>query len=81
MQSTKDYKLVYSGGHQNYIKLEMYTDNNWAGNKETKRSTTKYVALLNGTAMSWAFKRQTSVAQSLCKAKYIATSGAVKETV
>lgn len=61
--------------------LEMYTDTDWAGDKETQRSTSGYMALLNGTAISWSSKRQTSVAQSLCEAKYIASSEVVKETV
>ena len=81
LQGTKDYKLVYLGGHQDQIKLEMYTDADWAGNKETKRSTTEYVALLNGTAISWASKHQTSVAESSCEAEYISASEAIKEAV
>ena len=81
LQGTKDYKLVYSDGHQDHIKLEIYTDTDWAGDKETRRSITGYVVFLNGTAISWASKRQTSVAQSSCEAEYIAASEAVKEAV
>ena len=81
LQDTKDYKLVYHGGHRDHIKLEMYADADWAGDKETRKSTSGYVALLNGTAISWSSKRQTSVAQSSCEAEYIAASEAVKEAV
>lgn len=72
---------MYSGGSRDHLKLEMYTNADWAGYKETRRSTSGYVALLNGTAISWASKRQTSVAQSSCEAEYIAASEAVKEAV
>ena len=72
---------MYSGGSRDHLKLEMYTDADWTGDKETRRSTSGYVALLNGTAISWASKRQTSVAQSSCEAEYIAASEAVKEAV
>ena len=51
LHSTKNYKLVYSRGHQDFPKLEMYTDADWAGDKETQRSTPDYVALLNGSAV------------------------------
>ena len=81
LQDTKDYKLVYHGGHRDHIKLEIYTDADWAGDIETRKSTSGYVALLNGTAISWSSKRQTTVAQFLCEAEYIAASEAVKEAV
>ncbi len=81
LHSTKDNKLVYSGGHQDFPKLKMYTDADWAGDKETRRSTSGYVALLNGSAVSWSSKRQTTVAQSSCEAEYIAASESTKEAV
>ena len=59
----------------------MYADADWAGNKETRRSTTGYVALLTGIAISWVSKHQISVAQFSCEAEYIATLEAVKEAV
>ena len=68
LKDTKDYKLVYLGGSQDHLKLEMYTDADWVGDKEIRRLTSSYVALLNGTAISWASKRPTSVAKSLCEA-------------
>ena len=80
-QDTKDYKLVYHSGHRDHIKLEIYTDADWAGDIETSKSTLGYVALLNGTAISWYSKRQTTVAQSLCEAEYIFALEAVKVAV
>ena len=59
----------------------MYTDANWAGNRKTRRSIIGYIAHLNGTAISWAFKRQISIAQFSYEAEYIATSEAVKEAI
>ena len=81
LQDTKNYKLVYTGGHQDYMKLEIYIDADWAGNKKTRKSTTGYIALLNGTAISSTSKRQISFAQSSCEAEYIAGLEAVKEVV
>ena len=33
--------------------LVAYVDSDWAGDPETRRSTTGFVILLNGTAISW----------------------------
>ena len=59
----------------------MNTDADWAGVKETQVSTLGYVALLNGSAVLWSFKRQTTFAQSSYEAEYIAASEATKEAM
>ena len=51
LQDTKNNKLVYYGSHRDHIKLEMYADADWAGDKETRKSMSEYVALLNGTTI------------------------------
>ena len=61
--------------------MEIYTDADWAGDKETRKSISGYVALLNGTAFYWSSKCQTSVAQSSCEAEYVAASEVVKDAV
>ncbi len=59
----------------------MYTDVDWAGDKETRRSTSGYMALLNGSVVLWSCKRQTTVVQSSYEAEYIAASKATQEAV
>lgn len=61
LQNTKDYKLVYHGGYWDHLKLEMYKDADWTGDNETRKLNLRYMAFLNGTAISWSLKRQTSV--------------------
>jgi hypothetical protein len=34
-----------------------FCDSNWGGNIDTQRSTTSYVFLLGGTAISWASRK------------------------
>ena len=81
LQATKDLKIVYRGGLTQHPRLEVYTDADWAGDKETRRSTSAYVAMLAGCPVSWSSKRQTTVAQSSTEAEYIAASEATKEAV
>ena len=59
--------------------LTRYSDADWAGNKENWKSTSESIFLLHDRAISWASKKQTSVALSTIEAEYIALSNASKE--
>ena len=61
--------------------LTGYTDANWAGNQDTRRSISGFVFNLGSGAISWSSKRQPTVALSSCKAKYMGQTQAVKEAV
>ena len=58
-----------------------YTDSDWAGDKENRRSTGGYVFTLVGGAVSWKTKLQSVVAMSSTESEYIALSEATKEAV
>ena len=77
--STIDYGITY--GHQVGNTIVGYSDSDWAGCKETSRSTSGYLFSMNGGAISWRSKRQTCVAQSTCEAEYMAVSEACREAV
>ena len=59
--------------------LVAYVDSDWAGDPETRRSTTGFVILLNGTAISWKSKRQSVIALSSAEAELVAASSLVQE--
>ena len=58
-----------------------YSDADWAGNIDNRRSTTGYAFLMNGGAVSWASKQQPTVALSTTEAEYMALAQATKEAV
>lgn len=58
-----------------------YSDADWGGDTETRRSTTGFVFLLCGGAVSWKTKLQTSVALSTCEAELMALSDAAREAI
>ena len=57
--------------------LEGFSDSDWG----VKHSTTGYVFRFNSAAISWASKKQASVALSSCEAEIMAASEAAKEAV
>ena len=68
LQSTKSLGLTYSrpsdtATHPPNV-LWGYVDSDWAGCPDTRRSTTGFVLMLNGAAVSWRSKRQSLVALS-----------------
>lgn len=56
-----------------------FTDADWGGDMDTRRSTTGYVFMLQGGAISWNVKRQPTVALSSCEAEYMALSRTIQE--
>lgn len=54
-------------------------DADWAGGKDTRRSTTEYIFILAGGAISWRSKLQPTVALSSTEAEYCAITEAGQE--
>jgi hypothetical protein len=59
----------------------VYTDSNWAGDLELRRSTSGVLLKMNGCAVAWSSRRQKSVAMSSTEAEYVALSEGVKEVL
>ena len=76
--NTKTVGLTLSGSKK---PLEGYVDSDWAGCRDTRRSTTGYVFTFNNSPIVWSCKRQATVASSTVEAEYIAMGEAVRETV
>ena len=73
--------LCFSGGAAAVIELTGFSDADFAGDLDNRRSTTGWAFLVNGTAVSWRSKRQTCVALSTTEAEYISASSATQEAV
>ena len=58
-----------------------YSDADWAGDRNDRKSTSGYCFLLGSGLISWRTTKQSCVALSTAEAEYVALSGAAQEAV
>ena len=61
--------------------LVAYTDSDWAGDKDDRRSISGFILFLNGVPILWRSKSQRVVALSSAEAEFMAASEAIKEVI
>lgn len=66
-------------GHESFEFPTLHCDADWAGDKNTRRSTTGYVFMLAGGALSWKSRLQPTVALFSTEAEYCAVTEAGQE--
>ena len=77
IKGTLNLGLKYSKGET--FKLVGYCDADWAGDNVDRKSTTGYLFMLSGAAITWRSTKQKTVALSSTEAEYMALGDAVKE--
>ncbi|GJS95906.1 retrovirus-related pol polyprotein from transposon TNT 1-94 [Tanacetum coccineum] len=75
IKGTVDYGILYSTSED--FKLVGYSDSDWAGSKDDKRSTLGFLFFLGNNAFTWSSKKQPIVTLSSCEAQYIAATSCV----
>ena len=79
LRQTRDLSLTYVKNTPEVI--IGYSDADWAGDVKDRRSTSGNVFLLGGAAITWASKKQNSVALPTVEAEYMALSVATQEAI
>jgi Reverse transcriptase (RNA-dependent DNA polymerase) len=62
-----------------HMRVEVYTDTDWAGCLDDRKSTSGYCAFVGGNLVSWRSKKQSVVAMSMVEAEYRAMAHGVGE--
>ncbi|KAE8681124.1 hypothetical protein F3Y22_tig00111342pilonHSYRG00188 [Hibiscus syriacus] len=75
LKGTIDFGLFYSVS--NDYKLVGYSDNDWGGDIDNRRSTTGFVFFMGDIAFTWMSKKQPIVTLSTCEAEYVAATSCV----
>ncbi|XP_050139286.1 uncharacterized mitochondrial protein AtMg00810-like [Malus sylvestris] len=75
LKGTVNFGLFYSSS-DNY-KLVEYSDSDWAGNSDNRKSTTGFVFFIGDTAFTWMSKKQLIVTLSTCEAEYVVATSCV----
>jgi len=79
LQGTLQFKLGFKGlAPQGLVK---YCDVDWVSDLEDRRSTTGFVFMMGGGAISWSSKRQPTIVLSTTKVEYMASMQATKKTI
>jgi hypothetical protein len=76
LKGTIDYGLTYTGFPS---VIEGYSDASWITNMEDHSSTSGWVFLLGGGAISWASKKQTCITNSTMESEFVALAAAGNE--
>ncbi|KXZ41531.1 hypothetical protein GPECTOR_411g255 [Gonium pectorale] len=79
LRGTCDLGLVFGGDGKPVVTA--FSDSDWAGDLDTRRSTTGFVFVFNGAAVSWRSRLQPTVAASSVEAEYMAASSATREAL
>ncbi|KAJ3676254.1 hypothetical protein LUZ60_003666 [Juncus effusus] len=75
IRGTESLGLYYS--KTNEYKLVGYSDSDWCGDVDDRKSTSGYVFYIGDTSFTWMSKKQPIVTLSTCEAEYVAASWCV----
>ena len=78
LKGTQNLGIVFDNKSKS-PELSGFSDADWAGCQNSRKSTSGYVFKFCGGAISWSSRKQTVVATSTCEAEYIALCEACKE--
>ncbi|GJZ60536.1 retrovirus-related pol polyprotein from transposon TNT 1-94 [Tanacetum coccineum] len=79
VQGTKELGIFYKKAASDM--LIAYSDSDYAGDYDTRRSTSGYVCFLSGAAIAWSSKRQPIVTLSTTEAEFVAATACACQVV
>jgi hypothetical protein len=81
LKGTRSLSLKFNGKNNSDELLSAYTDADYAADRDSRRSTTGFVCLLNGGPIAWKSQLQKSVSLSTAEAEYMSLCSCTQEIV
>jgi hypothetical protein len=81
MYGGQENPVIEAVGKPNLMGITGFTDPDWAGDEDSQKSTSRYVFLLHGGAVSWKSTKQSVAATSSTETEYIVCSKAAKKAL
>jgi len=83
LHGTSEYGLQYNRNRNENgkITISAYSDSDWGGDLEDRKSTTGYVVFINDNLVSWNTKKQATVALSTAEAELMVAAEVIKEVL
>jgi transposase InsO family protein len=82
LAGTRSFGILYrrnSAAGASSMQLDAFSDSDWAGDVDNRRSTTGFLFRINGNPISFSSKQQNTVALSSCEAETVAAGNAATE--
>nr|KYP57482.1 Retrovirus-related Pol polyprotein from transposon TNT 1-94 [Cajanus cajan] len=79
LKGTENYGILYKRG--GIEELQAYTDSDYAGDLEDRKSTSGYVFIMSGGSVAWSSRKQPIVTISTTEAEFIAAAGCACQAV
>jgi hypothetical protein len=81
VKTTSNYGLVYKQSAPNKLNLTGYTDSDFAGCVEDRKSTSGYAFKYGNCLVSWNSSKQKTVSLSSTEAEYFGLTNSIKEMI
>ena len=79
LQGTIDYGIFYKKGEKS--SLIGFTDSDYAGDQDDRKSTSGYVFMMGSGAISWSSRKQPIVTLSTTEAEYVAATSCASQAI
>lgn len=81
MDGTREMRITYGTSTESLFQPIVFCDSDWAGCKLDRKSTSGFIFIIAGGAVSWKSKKQSVVKTSTVEAEYMAMGAAAQECV
>jgi len=79
LKGTQDMGIFFPSSQSNDLKIEAFSDSDYAGDVKDRKSTSGYVLMFGGAPVIWNSRKQPIIALSTAEAEYISAADCCKE--